>query len=206
MTGAWPGNYSMEGLGPAYDHLHVNYLWYDQVFNTMADVVQAPMKLFVAGWRIKHGRRRIKVITIHRSYTAKDCSCSVVSKPPEDPSLELCVEVFGRGGSEFLKFCLRKHTKISLVGTSSPIGNPYLYKIKWTLGKIKYSLKVCKLSLISQLISLNNTFKVKHNYTAISKGKFNSYSLLNTHYNLYGNKCLPRLPPEKNKRCCIYWS
>lgn len=119
------------------------------------------MKLFVVGGRIKHGRRRIKVITIHRSYTVKDCSYSIVSNPPEDPVLKLCVEVFGRGGSEFLKFCLRKNTKISLVGTS-PIGTPYPYRIKWTLGKIRYILNVCKLSLISQLISLNDTFKVKH--------------------------------------------
>ena len=50
-------------------------------------------------------------------------------------------------------------TKLKLLHTGSA---PYPYRIKWTMRKLCYQLKVSKLSLISGLISLNELFDVKH--------------------------------------------
>ena len=67
----------------------------------------------------------------------------------------------GRTGAEILNFHLRRSTRVTLLCTSSP-NSPYSYHIKWKLANMKYKLKVCKLSLISELIALNNIFTVCH--------------------------------------------
>ncbi len=130
--------------------------------------VEPPMRLSVRGRRIKHRRRKIKVIKTHQVYAAKDCSCEVVCKPSKEPVLVIRVEVFPSESSdstvtESMKFHLGRKTKVSLLGTYA-IGNPYPYHIKWRLGKMRYMLKVCKLSLVSDLIALNDIFQVKHTW------------------------------------------
>jgi len=49
--------------------------------------------------------------------------------------------------------------KLKLLHTGSV---PYPYCIKWTMRKMRYQLKVSKLSLISGLIGLNSLFNVTH--------------------------------------------
>ena len=56
-------------------------------------------------------------------------------------------------------FRLTQTTKLKLLHTGSA---PYPYHFKWTVRKLRYQLKVSKLSLISGLISLNELFDVKH--------------------------------------------
>lgn len=86
--------------------------------------------------------------------------------------LVLRVEVFQstyKDNSEmrFMTLHLRKTTKISLWGSCAPIGssvNPYPYHIRWTLGKMMYELRLSKLVLISQVISLNELLQVEHTW------------------------------------------
>ena len=116
---------------------------------------------------IPNRRPRIEIVKIHKSCAGKDCSCRVIHKPVKDPTLVIRVEVFpstysGNSTREtnFMSFQLRKTTKISLLGSCTPVGNPYPYRIKWTVGKMEYELRVCKLALISELNSLNELFQV----------------------------------------------
>ena len=39
---------------------------------------------------------------------------------------------------------------------------PYPYHVRWFLGEILYTLKVNRLEIISELISLNRVFNIRH--------------------------------------------
>ena len=113
------------------------------------------------GRRIKHRKRKVEVIKIDKINQAKDCTCSVSYSSCGKPSLVLHVEIFSNtcNTTKYVNFQLSPRTKIELhhVGCT-----PYAYRIKWKMGKMRYQLKVSKLSLISSLIHLNRLFDVRH--------------------------------------------
>jgi len=119
------------------------------------DLAPNPMMLTVTGKRT----RRQGVVNIYQSYTAKDCSCTLVY----NSGLQLAnrVEVFGRRDTAFVNFRLKANSKITIKGG---LGNRYPYCIKWKLAEMKYKLEVHKLSLVSDLIKVNHIFRVNHKW------------------------------------------
>lgn len=108
--------------------------------------------------RIKHRKKKVEVIKIHKSLAATDCECRISSR--NSNILLLDVEVEGASGSYHQTFYLKKSTEIKLVGKFTDANYPY--RIKWRMGKVHYKLKINKLSLISSLIKLNHQFKICH--------------------------------------------
>ena len=125
------------------------------------DSVEEPlpsMKLSIYARRIKHRKKKVEVIKIHKSLAATDCECRISSR--NSNILLLDVEVEGASGSYHQTFYLKKSTEIKLVGKFTDANYPY--RIKWRMGKVHYKLKINKLSLISSLIKLNHQFKICH--------------------------------------------
>ena len=119
------------------------------------------MELSVIGRRTKHRRRKVVVEKIHKTNSVKDCAYTVSHDSGGKPLLLLSAEVFSNVCSSTynVNFRLTQTTKLKLLHTGYA---PYPYRIKWTMRKLRYQLKVSKLSLISGLISLNELFDVKH--------------------------------------------
>ncbi len=61
--------------------------------------------------------------------------------------------------TDFMNFHLPRSKMITIRDTT---GKPYPYCISWSLGKMRYKLKICRLSLVSELIALNHLFQVRH--------------------------------------------
>ena len=122
---------------------------------------KAAMKLSVIGRRVKHRRQKIKIEKIRKTNTVKDCTYTVSYDSGGRPSLVLCAEVLSDVSSSTycVNFRFTQRTKLKLLHTGSV---PYPYRIKWTMRKMRYQLRVSKLSLISGLIGLNALFNVKH--------------------------------------------
>ena len=124
----------------------------------MEVLASPPMKLSVRGRRIRHGKRKINVIKSYKMHEAKDCKCSVLHSSAGEPTLLLDVET----PSCHFKFKLRTTTRIQLVGRFTQTSFPYSYLVKWRMGRMRYKLRVNKLSLISALIRLNRQFCIRH--------------------------------------------
>ena len=108
--------------------------------------------------RGRRSRRRAEVVRIE---LVKDCTHSVSKDPSGRPFLMLHVEVFSSGpsGTYNVNFRLAQGTKVELEYSGSTISP---YHIKWTMGRMHYTLKVCRLSLVSNLMDLNWMFDVRH--------------------------------------------
>ena len=119
-----------------------------------------PMKLSVNARRIKHRKRKVEIIKIHKSLAVADCECRISSR--DSNILLLDVEIVGVNGSYHQTFHILKKTIIKLIGKFTDASYPYPYRIKWRMGKVHYKLKVNKLSLTSSLIKLNHQFKICH--------------------------------------------
>ena len=116
------------------------------------------MELSMVERRIKHRRRRVVVEKIHKTNSVNYCAYMISRDSGGKSLLLLSAEVFSNMSSSTysVNFRLTQTTKLKLLHTGYA---PYPYHIKWTMRKLRYQLKVSKLSLISGLISLND---VKH--------------------------------------------
>ena len=116
------------------------------------------MELSMVERRIKHRRRRVVVEKIHKTNSVNYCAYMISRDSGGKSLLLLSAEVFSNMSSSTysVNFRLTQTTKLKLLHTGSA---PYPYHIKRTMRKLRYQLKVSKLSLISGLISLND---VKH--------------------------------------------
>ena len=108
--------------------------------------------------RGRRSRRRAEVVRIE---LVKDCTHSVSKDPSGRPFLMLDVEVFSSGpsGTYNVNFRLAQGMKVELEYSGSTISP---YHIKWTMGRMHYTLKVCRLSLVSNLMDLNWMFDIRH--------------------------------------------
>ena len=121
------------------------------------------MKLSVMGRRVKHGRRKIVIEKLRKTTSVKDCTYTVSYDSGGRPSLVLCAEVLSDVSSSTHcgNFRFTQRTKLKLLHTGCV---PYPYRIlnAWTMSKMRYQVRVSKLTLISGSIGLNTLFNVKH--------------------------------------------
>ena len=120
------------------------------------------MKLRTVSVRVKWGRRRLRKIVNKTVRTVIGCSFEMVSDTngvPVTLIMKLLVSS-QRHGSYTLSLRIRKRTTIRVV--YRPDDLTYFYRIQWRTGKVRYSLKVCKLSVTSELLKLASYFKIKH--------------------------------------------
>lgn len=120
------------------------------------------MRLRTVRVRVKWGRRRIKKIVNKTVRTVISCSFEVISDTnglPANLVMKLLVSS-QRHEPYTLSLRIRKATTIRVV--HRPDDLRYFYRIQWRTGKIRYSLKVCRLSVTSELLKLASHFKIKH--------------------------------------------
>ena len=120
------------------------------------------MKLRTDSVRVKSGRRRFRKIVNKTVQTIISCSFEVLSDMNGSP-VTLIVKLLvasQRHEPYTLSLRIRKATTIRVV--HRPDDLVYFYRIQWSTGRVRYSLKVCKLSVTSELLKLASHFKIKH--------------------------------------------
>ena len=120
------------------------------------------MRLRVMSVRVKWGRRRLRKIVSKTVQSVISCSFEVLSDTDGLPvTLIMKLLVASQRHQPYtLSLRIRKRTTIRVV--HRPDDLTYFYRIQWRTGRIRYSLKVCKLSVTSELLKLASQFKVKH--------------------------------------------
>ena len=122
------------------------------------------MRLRTVSVRVKWGKRKLKKIlnkTVRSAFGYSFEVCRNANGLPITLILKLLVS---SKKHEPYTLSLRITSRTTIRVAHRPDDPAYFYRIQWRTGKIRYTLKVCRLSMISQLLKLSSHFKVKHQF------------------------------------------